>query len=133
MNLDKSRKRIDQINLEFFKLYKERKELVSKIISEKTLNGANSWSAQREWYMFKSLPLDQLSLKELFLISYMIELQATSLSDYPAWSEGAHLEEKIESISARLNPVLLFLKNKAEYCSLKIHSDIKKEIEELDE
>jgi chorismate mutase len=105
-----------------------RKNLVTKIQKEKTTTGEfKNFDLQREVALFNSLS-DQLvtySVKELFILSLLIENQAGGEFDYPSWSSQVHIEIAQTSIINQINPILLATFQKSRYDALQLNEKFK--------
>ncbi len=126
LNLTDSRKELDLLNKEIFKLFTQRRELVGKIQKYKEASSHHfaHFDPQREKQLFTNLLADLklLSLSELAAFSMLMESQAGAPQKYPQWSEGIHLLETPSCAEHRINPILLKICNAAAFETLKLES-----------
>lgn len=110
-----------------------RKTLVGKIQKTKVDMNEKAWSPEQEHRVFNSLHLElkEMSLKELFAVSIMIEAQAVNSHDYPRWSEGEHLNFNLKNFTEQINPILLYLYHPREYAKLELRAEFSSTLEEV--
>ncbi|MBY0517394.1 MAG: chorismate mutase [Bacteriovoracaceae bacterium] len=126
LNLADTRKELDLLNKEIFKLFIQRRDLVAKIqnFKEPSSQSFPHFDPQRELQLFKNLLADLklMSLSELAAFSLLMESQAGAPQKYPQWSEGIHLLETPSCAEHRINPILLKICNAAAFEALKLES-----------
>lgn len=132
-NLSEKRLALKEVNEKVTQLLSLRQDVVSQIATIKSALGYESnWDAAQEKYLFEqvSRELKKMSEPELFLISYMMESQASKAASYPAWSLGEHLAEPVKLlITEQINPILLMISNRSKYDSLNLTDSMRKKIE----
>lgn len=98
--LSKLRDDLYNLNINFLKLVRERKKIVSQIFHEKRKSQIDHFDYLREHVLFKKMQSDlkKLSVQELLSFSLLIESHAVNQkeSEYPRWSMKTHinLDEK---------------------------------------
>ena len=123
------RENLRVLTAQILTLIEKRKMIVKEIQSLKDDNSEYSnFNPEQEKNVFQSLKdqLKNLSLRELLIVSLMIEEHATTnASSYPAWSEGEHVDH-IEGLICQINPILLAVVNKDLYYAISLNNKFKK-------
>ena len=112
------RSELEIVNMEFVELLDRRQNLVTSI--QKAKKNQNIWMPKREISLFKKyVSLNpSFSLNYDLMFSLLIETQASQCGDYPEWSNGIDLKKRSYDIYERINPILLFVRNRSKYQSL---------------
>ncbi len=131
-NLILLRKELQEINTEFLSLYHKRLHKVSQIVWHKE-DLLKLWDPIQEYKLFKQyvlmFPMQDHAQDLIFSIT--IELQANSLGKYPRWSLGEHLQEPVKDSIGQINPILLLVRNKAEYQALNLKEEYLRSLSHL--
>lgn len=131
--IEELRSQLDAINIQFFEIVKKRQRVVTKIQSLKNNGWSNRiWVPAREFKLFKDYCFATEKNFELDQIySLLIEKQARVCGDYPAWSLCEHLAKVSGNKFERMNPILLFIRNKSEYHKLELKNEYTKDLKEV--
>lgn len=143
--LTELRESLTLLTVEILNLIDQRKKLVREIQESKSQSASTenarislldfmNFDATQELLIFKRLypTLKRFSLKELMIVSLMIEEHASTFpNSYPAWSESIHLEKtnKIKNnkdtkgLEEQINPILLAVTHKSLYDSLVLNKE----------
>ncbi len=112
-HLPQLRSELLDLNRMMFSLWAQRKKRVSEIQQLKNINlrlkEFAHFDPDREWQLIQSLSrqIHQLSMKEVWAFSLLIEEHAGGGTYYPEWSRGIHLQEFNGTMEQMINPLLL--------------------------
>lgn len=142
LELDSLRSNVLNLSNQILDLIIKRKKQVSLIqtlkLSEKDRKALTfsqnrnfqNFDPEREKIVFNSLEVkSDLTLKEVFALSLLIESQAGESTTYPSWSTGVHIEGEVRDISHQINPILLASTFKNSYDALPLRGDFKEILE----
>jgi chorismate mutase len=125
------RKELSSYNLEFLDFITKRQVLVNKIQdTKKSLGKVNIWDPKQEYKVFfKLIELKpEIENNYLYMLSMLIETQASDLFDYPKWSKAEHLNSVSGKITDYVNPILLYILNPDAFNQLDLKNSFKKDI-----
>lgn len=117
------RESLELVNSDLFSLLNKRKSIVHNIQKLKQTNLCFDYDRELELFKKNTNLLKDLSDKELYIYSLIIESHAESYNgNYPSWSSYEHLETPSTDVLDGTNPLLLALFSKKRYASLNIKS-----------
>lgn len=128
------RDELKQLTLDIISELEKRRKLVKKIQKNKDFKPEfKNFDPIREKFLFNSLKneLNSYSIKDLLIISLIIESHAGDSAEYPYWSSQIHLSSKSDCLSAQINPILLATFYKSSYDALQINRKFTKLINPL--
>jgi len=132
--LEALRDELKQLTLDIISELEKRRRLVEKLQKNKDFKPEfKNFDPIREKLLFNSLKneLNSYSIKDLLIISLIIESQAGDSTEYPSWSCQVHLNSKSQCLSAQINPILLATFYKSSYDALQINTKFSKLINPL--
>jgi chorismate mutase len=134
LKLNNLRSDLSTFNLEFLEFTSKRQILVNEIQkTKKTLGKVTIWDSKQEFRVFTKIVSLQpyIEVNYLYMLSMLIEIQASELFDYPMWSKGEHLNSVSGKITDFMNPILLYIVTPDVFNSLDLKSEFKDELEKL--
>ncbi len=134
--LSNLRHKLEILNYKFLDLLDKRLELVKGIQQEKKKldHSVDIWTPDREYYLFKKFVEQNpyLDFRVDFMYSLLIEYQACMIGDYPVWSEHQHLNSVQNNLFERINPLLLYLRDRKKWEILDLKEEYKAKLTGID-